>query len=81
MQLKHRGKLTVIRPQCAGEYAPIYSHEKVISKYDCFPKRQYVCVCVCLCVCVCVLVLCVQTVGGAGTGDSEQRGMRHCIKL
>lgn len=41
-----------------------------------------------LCVCVyarvrapvCVFV-CMQTVGGAGTGDSVLRGMRHCIKL
>lgn len=33
----------------------------------------------CSCVCVCVYWL--QTVGGTGTGDSEQRGMRHYIKL
>lgn len=56
---------------------PSHTHmRKSLLYMTVFPKRQSVCVRLCVSAC-----LCVQTVGGAGTGDSEKRGMRHCIKL
>lgn len=73
MQPVLRGKQTIKSPQNAGENTPLHSHEKVSATSDWESK-----------VCVWMwesVLMCVQTVDGAGTGDREKRGMRHCIKL
>lgn len=57
------GRTTASKMSTGRWLRPIRSHEKVSAKYVCVSQET-------ICVCVCVFVW-KQTVGGAGTGDSE----------